>query len=348
MDKSHQEIAQEYLSVLLLRKEGWAVESRPKPDASGNVVEKITARSLDILGLGPDVDKFLQDLAPDADVRSLSFHQLLDLLLVSLRDDIAQCLSDDENHFFQSVHLHFLPTGLSNACCVNSDTNANPLGYFIAFLNEGLYFSLHQLFTALLFEELQGGLASFQRDGRDAFEAAIVLYLNPSPENIRALQHDVGDVDASGEIGAHITSATSLLLQFITLHEFAHAWLGHHQIIESQRLSMTAQVGSSKKNTESKIMRELEFQADEFAFRALMKRTKSIQSQWAHCFAIYLFFCYLKILEDRIGTHLSDLHPPPLMRANRLREILKSTFPNDAHLESDLDRIDTMILKWTS
>ena len=342
------DVVSEYQSVMSKRSEEWDVNLRPRPKIDISNVEIITARSLEILGLDPDIDKFLRGLAPDIDTDTLTFHQMLDLLLKSLRDDIEQCLDDDQKHFLQSVHLKFLKTGFTNACCVNADPNGTPLGYYVAFLNEGLYFSLRQLFTALLFEELQGELASYRRDGQTAFEAAIRLYLEPETENIEPIPEYVGDLNASGEIGAHITSATSLLLQFISLHEFAHAWLGHHEIIEAQRLAMSAQVVDGSSPDISELSKELEYEADEFAFRALMSRTRSTESHWAHCFAVHLFFCYLAELENRLGRPLSDLHPLPLLRSERLCQILKKAFPYEAHGESDLFRIDRLVKKWTT
>lgn len=346
-NKPIERVIAEYQTVLRTRQEHWNADQRPRPDASQSSIEEITARSLEVLGLGDDVDAFLEKIAPGGNARGFSVQQTLELVAQSLRSDLAQCFSDEENEFFETFELHFLPTGYTNACCVNCDANGQPLGFFVAFLNEGLFFSLNQLFTALLFEELQGELAPHRRDGTADFDLAMNLYLNPTTNNIKPMTHDVGDKDVSGEIGASITSATSLLLQFISLHEFAHAWLGHHDIIATNRLALVKLSTSSPSEDRSKQYQDLEYDADEFAWNALMKRTSSPRGQWANFFAVYLFFKFLDALERRIGASLSDIHPSPILRAERLRTLLMNALPNETHLAVDLDRIDAMVARWT-
>lgn len=348
MTKSIDDVILGYQRYAAAREQFWDANARPRPDIAPSEVEKVTARSLEVLGLEANSESFIGTIAPTLNPAELTFQQALKLLSTSLKDDIEQCLNEEQRSFLQNVHLRFLKTGLTNASCLNTDVTGEPLGYFITFLNEGLYFSLQQLFTALLYEELQGELAKYQRDGSDAFEAAIRFYIDPDPANIVPLAQYVGDTESSGEIGAHIDSAASLLLQFISLHEYAHAWLGHHDIIQAQNLFMAASVGASEASRGNAVHHELEFEADEFAFRALMSRTQTSESNWAHCFAIHLFFCYLAELEKRLGRQLSHLHPAPLRRSERLRAMLKSVHPESAHLEDDLFRIDAMVKKWTA
>lgn len=345
-NKCIDQVVAEYQAVLRDRQELWQADQRPKPNASQSNIEKITARSLEVLGLDDDIDAFLENLAPGENARNFSLQQTLGLVAKSLRDDLVQCMSDEEIEFFEGFELHFLPTGYTNACCVNCDANGQPLGFFVAFLNEGLFFSLHQLFTALLFEELQGDLSDYRKDGTADFDVAVNLYLNPTENKIKPMAHDVGDKDASGEIGASITSATSLLLQFISLHEFAHAWLGHHDIIATNRLALVTHSTSSSADDRHSQFHDFEYDADEFAWKALMKRTSSPQGQWANFFAVYLFFKFLDALEQRMGRPLSDMHPSPIKRAERLKALLMSALPGDAHLASDLDRIDVMVARW--
>jgi len=347
-NKTSTEVAKEYRARLREKQSNWNADARPGPQTSREFTKAATARTLDVLGLGDDIDDFVRSLDADADIRELSFHEALNVLEASLRNDIKQCLSDSEKLFFETVQIHFLPTGLHDACCVDSDVDGKKLGYFIAFLNEGLYFALVQLLTALVLEKVQGDLAKFRQDGRSDFEAAINLYLHPDPKNAKHTSPGLGRVDASGEMNAYIHSTASLLLQFISLHEFAHAWLGHHQILDVQNLSMGARVVHVSNTETEELSRELEYAADEFAFRAIMRRTEEIQSHWAHCILIYLYFCYLDALEKRIGQKLSDRHPAPMKRANCIREILKQEFPDDTDYEAELDEIDALILKWTA
>ena len=92
---------------------------------------------------------------------------------------------------------------------------------------------------------------------------------------------------------------------------------------------------------------DLEYEADAFAFRSLMSRTNTVESQWAHGFVLYLFFAYLSEIERRLDSPLSANHPPPRQRAEAILDTLKVTFPDATHLESDILRLDALITKWT-
>ncbi|MEP5083059.1 MAG: hypothetical protein ABJR46_16525 [Tateyamaria sp.] len=287
----------------------------------------------------------MRKLHLDTNLDDVTFLQFLEAYIVSMRNDMSSCLTDDQIQFLEKVHLRFLPTGLANAQCVNADVAGHRQPFFIAFINEGLYFALNQLFTALIFEELQGDLSAYQRDGNAAFEAAITLFLEPFSENIEAVPLDLGDDSAIGEVQAHLSSVTTIVLLFVSLHEFAHAWLGHHHVCDAAHLAMVT--GKVPEQLASKVW-DCEFEADDFAFRALMSRTRTVESQWAHGFVLYLFFAYLGEVERRIGKPLSPDHPPPKQRAAAVIKILRTTFPDAIHLESDILRLDALIKKWTA
>lgn len=325
----------------------WEIDQRPRPVIPMSEAEKVSDIALEHLGHGNDKRAFFQKLDPNLDFELATFQDLLEILAQSLQNDIEQCLDEEQNSLLSKVHLKFLETGIVNASCVNSSLDGSLLDGFIIFMNEGLYFSLRQLFTALLFEELQGELEEFRRDGTEVFNAAINLYIKPRAENVVPLPEYVGDLRASGEIASHVDSATSLLLQFVALHEFAHAWLNHHGILDAHRLAMAGKVVSNSDPAQFTRSQELEYQADEFAFRALIKRTRTIESQWAHCFAIHLFFQFLNAIEEKLASPLSALHPPPLLRSKRIVTLLKEEFPEHQNLEADLARIDALIQKWT-
>jgi hypothetical protein len=299
---------------------------------------------LDVLGLEDDVDMFMRRVHPNTHLDDITFVQFLDAYVVSMRRDMRECLTEEQECFLEKVHLRFLPTGNANALCVNADVAGAKVPFFVAFINEGLYFALNQLFTGLIFEELQGELFDYRRDGHPAFEAAIRLFLEPLSTNIDAVPLDLGHDEVTGEVQAHLSSVTTIVLLFVALHEFAHAWLGHHEICDAARLSMLAERASDEYTLNAW---DLEYEADSFAFRALMSRTTTVESQWAHGFVLYLFFAYLSEIERRIDAPLSVDHPPPRQRAEAILDILKTTFPDATHLESDILRIDALMKKWT-
>lgn len=332
-----------YEALVRAHYDRWAVQRKRGVDPEREQTR--VSQSLEVLGLNEDVDDFMRKIHPDTSLDDITFLQFLEAYVISMRSDMSSCLNDDQIQFLEKVHLRFLPTGLANAHCVNADVAGQRQPFFVAFINEGLYFALNQLFTALIFEELQGDLSAYRRDGSTAFEAAITLFLEPISENIEAVPLELGDDKASGEVQAHLASVTTIVLLFVSLHEFAHAWLGHHHVCDSSHLAMVT--GDAPKQQLSKAW-ECEFEADAFAFRALMSRTETVESQWAHGFVLYLFFAYLGEIERRIGKPLSLDHPPPKQRAAALIEILKTTFPDAIHLENDILRLDTFIEKWTA
>lgn len=325
----------------------WEVQRKRHQDPE--IEEIATTRSFEVLGIASEVDEFMHQVAPDTAPDDVNFQQFLDAYLASMRDDIFQCLDTEQQKLLNDFELCFLKTGMANAYCVNADVFGKPLDYFIAFINEGLYFALNQLFTGLIFEEMQGDLAKYRRDGKSAFEAAITLYLEPTSNNIEQVPLHLGDPEVDGELQAHLSSVTTIVLLFVCLHEFAHAFLKHHAIVSDARLSM---LGDKKKNEafeqqEETVAHNLEYEADEFAFRALMSRTQTAQSNWAHYFVLHLFFRYLEAIEKRTGNAISETHPAPETRAQRLKELLISEFPEDSYFESDIVRLDQIVEKWT-
>jgi hypothetical protein len=282
-------VVRQYQDLMKAHFGRWEVRRKREPDQEKE--ELRVSRSLEVLGLASEVDDFMQQIFPGTPPNDVTFEQFLEAYLISMRDDVHQCLTPEQVAFLGNVHLRFLTTGLANAQCVNADVSGQPLSYFLTFINEGLYFALNQLFTGLIFEELQGDLAEYRRDGTDAFEAAIRLYLEPHSTNIEAVPLELGDDEATGEVQAHLSSVTTIVLLFVSLHEFAHAWLGHHAFIEASHLAMANGTGFEAVQLEpNPAAWTLEFEADDFAFRALMSRTKSLESHWAHAFILYLFF----------------------------------------------------------
>ncbi len=335
-------VVAEYETLVRAHHEGWEVRRKRHPDPESERAR--VSRSLEVLGLEDDVDVFMRRVHPSTDLDDFTFLQFLDAYVVSMREDMRACLTKDQTHFLERFHLRFLPTGHANAHCINADVAGAKLPFFVAFINEGLYFALNQLFTGLIFEELQGELSDYRRDGHPAFEAAIRLFLEPLSANIEAVPLDLGQDEATGEVQAHLSSVTTIVLLFVSLHEFAHAWLGHHELCDAARLSMLVGRASDKNALKQW---ELEYGADDFAFRALMSRTATVESQWAHGFVLYLFFAYLSEIERRLDAPLSANHPPPAQRAEALVDILRDTFPDARHLENDILRIDALMTKWT-
>lgn len=326
----------------------WDATRRPRPTISQHERDAVGQRTLEMLGFEGGTERFLQELMPASQPKDLGFHEVLELLAGSLRNDVAQCLTSDQEQFLETVHFKFLDVGLMNACCIAADVDGQPLDGYIVFLNEGLYFSLMQLFSAVVFEELQGDLLDFRRDGKEGFAQAVDMYLSPSHEKIRPNLGYVGDPEASAEIERHLASATTLVLQFVALHELGHALLGHHDTLSTQRLALAgAEIGAQAEQVWER-NHVLEYEADAFAFAALMARTQTIEAHWAHCFLVYLFFRYMAEVERKAGRPASRLHPNPMDRARAIKDLLLQAFPSEFEHAAVLKRADELITKWTS
>ena len=342
MPPDPERVIADYQKIARTRSIAWQVRRKRPLSTEREAIQN--AKAAERLRLKEDPHAYMQTLFGDLRPEEVSFEQFTQAYLHSMHGDIAQCLTPDQAAFFERVHLRFLATGLANAQCVNADPAGRPLPFFLAFVNEGLYFALDQLFTALIFEEMQGDLATYRRDGRAAFEAAIRLYLEPHSKNIDTVPLELDDPAANGEVQAYRSSATTLVLQFVCLHEVAHAWLGHHDALDAAHLAMVEVARPS--GDETNAAQAAEFEADAFAYRALMRRTKTMESNWAHTFLLHLFFRYLDQIEDRIGHPLSSRHPKPLERSERLMSMFEKAHPGTQYWREDLKRLDGLVAKW--
>lgn len=340
-----EDVIARYRATTLANPLYWNVRRKRVADPEREALEN--AAGARTLGAGNAADVFMQEQFPGNLPKDITFAQFKQAYLHAMRDDIVQCLTPDQMAFFESVHLRFLPTGLTNACCVNADITGKPLGFHIAFVNEGLYFALNQLVTALIFEEMQGDLSHYKRDGSAAFEAAIRLYLEPTSTNIDTVPLSLDDPAATGEVQAYQASAVTLILTFVCLHEFAHAWLGHHRAVDTARLSLVEPEEDVTAGTVSETAKTQEFEADAFAFAALTSRTRTPESNWAHAFLIHLFFCYLDAIETRIGRPLSTLHPPPQERSRRIVLQFSSAFPGNGNWQAEIELLVAQVASWT-
>lgn len=301
-------------------------------------------RALDMLGQPADVDAFLSSLGHKGGFEQATVDDMFDLMAHSIVNDCAQCLGPNDAAFFASIPVSFRNIGLVNAVCVHAPSA--PTSFYIG-INEGLYYALQTLFTALVLEELRADLGASTSDGTETFHQAVDFYLEPQSAPTRHPIFQNADPKIAGEIQAYIASATTLMLQFVTLHEFAHATLGHHRILAKQNLKWATLGKGETVDTALGQDRDAEFEADLFAFRALMARTKTVQSHWSHCSLIYVFFLFFDHIETRIGRAISELHPPPKDRAQRLATYLKEAFPSDAHQAENLIHLQGLIDKWT-
>ena len=292
----------------------------PRKAVSDRYADDAMAATLVNLGIDQSPKEFLDSIGAH-DVPEGTLDPLYEIYMRSLRDDIADCLTPEQQAVFERTAMTFLPIGKSEAMCVAEDTRGNRLDGSLIIVNDGLYYVLQQLFTALIFEELQGDLAMYHRDGSEAFKWAYRLFANPSSALVGRVQLELEDPAAQGEAQSYLSRVTTKTMQFIGLHEFAHVWLGHHELQGRYRLFLTGNQDRAEEEPSASAIND-EYEADAFALRRILDQSSSNISRWANFYAISYLFEFFSVLEDR-GDHLnSNSHPPARDRLARLQAIM--------------------------
>lgn len=255
----------------------------------------------------------------------IDFKNLMIKMAIDLKQDLFDCIHQEYSPVLDRTRLAFVPTGLVNAFCANKTEGNIPLNGYIIGINYGLNFSLFLLGNAIIVEVLQGELAEYRRSGKPFFESAIQMYLNPTIDAYRT-RYKLTDLpdNVSGEINAHGAKLSTIMLTFIGLHEFGHII---NEYENNNRLPVFNMASGNIKypipEDELKNLHRYEFNADEFAIRALCSRSRDSQTAWNNFASIHTFFSWLETLEERLGTPLSIDHPPPKARAERLSQIME-------------------------
>ena len=266
--------------------------------------------------------------------------QLFRVFVQSLREDMVDCLDAAELETLHRTDMRFLDLGDVNAMCADADRFNQRLPFFLIFLNQGLFYCLKLLFTAQVMEDLRGDLKDFRQDGAGYFELAIRLFETRDINCINEGRVKFGQSEIDGEIDAHISRASTMVMTFIALHELGHAHLGHHAILRRNRMCALGE--QQIPESVSIDAQNAEFEADAFAMRGLMRRNESPLGRWANLYAIRLFFWMLDIIEARSKDTIFWDHPPSMARAQRLTELVAETTSQPADMVEDFARQERM------
>jgi len=276
-----------------------------------------------------------------------SMIQLGRILIESLTQDVADCLNEDELSTLTRCEWRMVDIGLTNALCTHTGADGKPLPGFLILMNQGLYFCIKLLVTAQIYEDMQGDFAQYRKSGLDVFAAACDLYVSETPEKINIGAVFTGDEKVDGAIEAHVSLGSILLMQFVGLHEVGHAHLGHSQALLSGRLSALSAAGQAQPLASEAAHFEAEYEADAFAWNALVSRASKPENNLGNIYVIRLFFRFLHVIEIKTGKPISEYHPPPLDRASRL-EHLFSPGGFSAEHQAIFDRQDALMDNWAA
>lgn len=343
--------ANEYVRVLSQAGQKWSLH------AMGDLAEDYERRKL-VASLAALGNPFrAEDIEKEFGIEKLNGReamiQLGRILTRSLVQDIDACLAPAEQETLAKCHFSMIDIGEINALCAHRDAFNNKLPGFVILLNQGLYFCLKLLMTAQIYEDMQGDLSQYRRSGQDVFAAACTLFLTERPDTLNAGAVFTGDEVVDGRIEAHVSLGSTLVMQFVMLHEVGHAHLGHGALLDRARLhalSVSGQPappeGQPAPPEGQAAFHEAELEADLFAWTALTRRADTELKNFANLYAIRLFFGFLSRLEHILGRNLSGDHPPP---AERIKQLTKA-FAADGLAEEQqdvFDRQDDVLDRWS-
>lgn len=334
---------------------GWKLGTSTKADET--YAKRKLKRSFEVLGQSESYDALshLIDGEQDQWKRNRGvgdYDRLMQALASSLKDDINECTEGSFSDVLSKTAVGLLPIGLSNAFCIN-ETLVEKDGEFeeeldgsVICVNEGLYFCLQMLAKCIVLENLNGELIEYRESGSSTYKEALKMYLEPSTAHANSIFFKAATPELNGELSAYQSSIAMIILQFIALHEFGHIVNGDLDIMGLHKLHMVHDEDGSASGPVSPSYVEAEYLADEFALRALCNRSKKPLNAWANFSSIYLFFHWLDSVEKILGKPISNLHPPPLKRANRLHELMISIVGHESSFGSHLDWVKESTASW--
>lgn len=305
-----------YIDLLAKLGSRWTLSAAG--DLSDDYDKTKLVASLTALGNPFDADEVEREFGIERLDGRASMIQLGRILMESLMQDVEGCLDAAERETFVRCIGRIVDIGETNAICAHQDIHGRPLPGYVILVNQGLYFCLKLLVTAQVYEDLQGDMAEYRRSGAKLFDIAVDLLLTQRPDDLNVGAVYTGDPKIDGYIEAFVSLGSTLLMQFVILHEIGHAHLGHGKILGAARLQALAAAGSGPEPGEADAHHEAEFEADAFAWRALARRADTVEKNLGNLYCIRLLFGFLDAVEARIGRPLSGRHPPPMVRAERI------------------------------
>lgn len=283
--------------------------------------------------------------------KDIDFDELISKLSPSLLEDIRDCTDEKYHKILENTYVSFIPYNNFSAFCTGKDNFREPLDGYIICINQGLYFCLSLLSKAFVFENLQGDLTPYYRDGTIDYQRSINLYFKPNRKDLSAIFMGFEDIPASiyGQVSAYHSAITTMMLQFIALHEFGHIVHKDVDNIALNNMYLAAIVGEEQivvSDTVSQELWQAEYKADAFAMRALSSRSNNSSAAWANFLTIYLFFTWIADIERVKKEILCPYHPPPIKRAQKLLLVMHELYGINQEVQEMIDRINEWSQKW--
>lgn len=340
--------ADEYAKATLLSNRSWSLHATE--DLSDNYTKAKLNSTLETLGNPVAADEIEREFGIEHLDGRDSMIQLGRVLMESLVQDVADCLTEEQLPILRRCEWRMVDIGLTNALCTNQSVDGSELPGFIILINQGLYFCIKLLVTAQIYEDMDHDFLPYRKSGIDVFAAACDLYVSETPDKINVGAIFTGNEDVDGAIEAHVSLGSILLMQFVALHEVGHAQLGHNKAMGLGRLSALSAVGmtteATSETTSLAAHHAAEFEADAFAWQRLAHRATSPENNLGNIYVIRLFFGFLDAIENKIGKRISEYHPLPKIRAQRLEQLFSPDGLTDQQ-KAIFDRQDALINGWS-
>ena len=152
--------------------------------------------------------------------------------------------------------------------------------------------------------------------------------------------------EVDGALSGAQSSIAMIILQFIVLHEFGHIVNDDLELMGLYKIHVAPTRQDNESYEPNNTYWKSEYKADEFALLSICQKAKNDISAWANFMGIYMLFRWFADIEKHLGKKLSEFHPPPLKRADKLKALMRSTIPGWENVQSEVKRIDNMTHVW--
>lgn len=257
--------------------------------------------------------------------------------------DLEEYMLPGEVEMFRRTAFGLLPLSAVDAFCLDRTLRGVKLDGYLVILNEGTFICAQLLAKAFLVENLDGDLLVHRRSGIEAYRTAIEHFLAPSVAHVNSVFFDGVPPEIEGALAAAQMKMTILLLQFVFLHEMGHVVHHDHSLMGEYEFHVSH---AQPPSVPTEQYWAAEYAADTYALERILRHTGTEASRWANFVAIYVFFHWLGTVERVTGCPLCPLHPPPLARAQRLRELMREKVSLDSQTAMLVERSFDILDSW--
>ena len=326
---------------------GWKLSSKQvHDDEFAEIREKAAFETLGIDFSVVNNEEIKEYLAKN---KEGSFDELISFLAQSLKEDIDECTLRKYTSLINNTEITLLPISTVGAFCTQVNFSGGNSTWNLICIDQGLYFCTKMLGKSLVCETLKIQIPDWDKGGAHEYRCATKLFLKPNREDLNEIFFEDLPPELEGIISAHQSKASTMMLQFIGLHEFGHLVHNDLQLLGLYKLHMN-KIWTGKKfdfnDSEQEKHWDAEYEADIFALKALCSRSKSDLSVWANFITIYFFFTWLNDIEKVTDEIISPLHPPPKSRAENLREYMYAHYVENMEAEEMFTLIQANSDQW--